>query len=263
MATDPENWLATIFRRAESDRWCTRPFCTTCGCHRFREEVWNSAAAQAGLAMSYAVPGQFGAALSRCSPAERQALVLAVILGLRGLSREDCSSEAFRTVLVDLERMRFALVPAMDLEFDLAHSPAGDELGRMRRHEERRREERLANERYNSPEAVEERKRLALARSAEQDIRRREARRQRDDDRLNLIAALNAMPVPERLARLAKDEGFPLDAVRDALPIVQEADLVALGRSDAAALAARIGRRRGEWGRLRRMLEGWLGGTKV
>ena len=59
----------------------------------------------------------------------------------------------------------------------------------------------------------------------------------------------------ERLSRFATDPALILDIVSGELIPAQERDLVGLGKAEAAALVARIDRRKAAWGRLRDMLE--------
>ena len=59
----------------------------------------------------------------------------------------------------------------------------------------------------------------------------------------------------ERLSRFATDPALTLDCVSAELIPAQERDLIDLEMAYAVALVARIGRRKGAWGRLRRMIE--------
>ncbi|MBX3463980.1 MAG: hypothetical protein KF830_12480 [Planctomycetes bacterium] len=70
-----------------------------------------------------------------------------------------------------------------------------------------------------------------------------------------MLAALVRLPAFERLSRFATDPALNLDCVSPELIPDQEGDLVDLERATAVALIARIGRRKGRWGRLRRMLD--------
>ncbi|MGA1267420.1 MAG: hypothetical protein ACO32J_09600 [Phycisphaerales bacterium] len=125
----------------------------------------------------------------------------------------------------------------------------------MREHAERQRERSLRHERFNSALAVEERERLRREQAAQRHATRQTHARQRGQERLQLLASLAKLPMPDRLACLARDESIRLGMVTDAVLAVQHADLSGLGRAETAALVGRIGKRGGGWGRLRRLLE--------
>ena len=72
---------------------------------------------------------------------------------------------------------------------------------------------------------------------------------------MDLLAALARLPVAERLSRFAIDPALKLGLVSAELIPAQESDIVDLERATAAALILRIDRRKGKWGRLRRMIE--------
>jgi len=143
----------------------------------------------------------------------------------------------------------------MVLDTELSGTPAGEALGRMRAHADTvrlSREQRLASE---SPQAVEERRRVKRAQRATVQAQRHVDKRSRDIDRLKLLETLTLLSPAERLSRFATDTALNLDAVPTELIPAQEMDLVDLERAQLAALLMRISQRRGAWGRLRRMLK--------
>lgn len=143
----------------------------------------------------------------------------------------------------------------MALDSELSGTPAGDALARMREHAERIIAERKRREAYESPQAVEERKRVKREQRAIAHALRQSETRRRNAERLELLAALARLSAAERLSLFAKDAALKLDCVPAQLIPAQESDLNDLGMETAVALVARIGRRKGAWGRLRRMIE--------
>ncbi|NBX25776.1 MAG: hypothetical protein EBQ99_06970 [Planctomycetes bacterium] len=179
----------------------------------------------------------------------------ALIQGLRRVSAEWSSSDAIRTVLVDLQSCGLDHAHAAELLQQLRGTPAGVGMMLMREHAERRLERRLRHEQFNSAPAIEERERLRREQAAQRHATRQTHARQRGQERLQLLASLAKLPMPDRLACLARDESIRLDMVMDAVLAVQQADLAGLGHAEAAALVERIGERGGGWARLRRLLE--------
>jgi len=125
----------------------------------------------------------------------------------------------------------------------------------MAAHDEWIRAERARREAYESPQAVEERKRVRREERARAHALRQSQTRKRNAERLELLAALARLSVVERLSQFAMDPALNLDGVPPELIPGQEGELVGLETAAAVALIARIGRRKGEWGRLRRMLQ--------
>jgi hypothetical protein len=245
------NWLEIVFHKAYAARWCTRPFCTTCGCQEFRRAYLSAAAMQAGLPVRFQAPRHPREVLAECSAPDRQLLVETLIEGLRGVSAEWSSSDAMQAVMVDLRSIRRDRMAAADLESRQGDTPAGGGLMRIRQQAQRR----LEHEQFNSARAVEERERLRREQAAQRHEARQALSRQRGQQRLQLLAALAQLPVPERLSRLARDPSIRLGLVTDAVLAVQPADLAGLDHAEAATLVTQIGRRRGRWRALQRMLE--------
>ncbi len=250
-----DNWLETVFRNAENARWCTRPFCTTCGCQEFRRAYLSGAAIQAGLPVRFQAPRHPRRVFEDCSAHDQRLLVQALIQGLRRVSARWSNSDAIRTVLVDLQSYGLGHAHAAELLHQLRDTPAGVGMMLMREHAERQRERSLRHEQFNSALAVEERERLRREQAAQRHATRQTHARQRGQERLQLLASLAKLPMPDRLACLARDESIRLGMVTDAVLAVQHADLSGLGRAETAALVGRIGKRGGGWGRLRRLLE--------
>jgi len=249
------NWLEVVFRKADAARWCTRPFCTTCGCQEFRRAYLSAAAMQGGLPVRFQAPRHPREVLAECSAPDQQLLVETLIEGLRGVSAKWSSSDAMQAVMVDLRSIRRDRMAAADLETRLGDTPAGSRLMRMRQQAERQAQRKLEHEQFNSAQTVEERERLRREQAAQRHEARQVLSRQRGQERLQLLAALAQMPVPERLSRLARDPSIRLGLVTDAVLAVQPADLAGLDHAEAEALVTRIGRRRGRWRALQRMLE--------
>ena len=252
------NWLDDIFQQAERSRWCTRPFCTTCGCQEFRPAYWSMAARHAGVAVRQPVRHARDV-LRGLSQTEVEAVVRSLVAGLRGLSQQWCGSDGLRTIMVDLDPPLLMHGVALDLARELAFTPAGAALMRMRAHEEQRRQERARREAYESPEAVEQRMRDEAERRAQQHAARQAEAAERGAERLRLLEQLAAMSPPQRLARFATDGGLNLDLIPQDLVPTRHADVAALDPQVAQALVGRIGGRRRAWGRLRREIESRFG----
>jgi hypothetical protein len=252
------NWLNDIFQQAEQSRWCTRPFCTTCGCQEFRLAYWCMAARRAGVVVRQPVR-RAGDVVRGFSQTESDAVVRSLVAGLRGLSPQWCDSTGFRTVLVDLDPPLLMHGVALDLARELAFTPAGAALTRMRAHEKERRQERARREAYESPEAVEHRMRDEAERRAQRHADRQAAAAERGAERLRLLEQLAAMSPQQRLARFATDDGLNLDFIPQDLVPTRQADVAALDPQVAQALVARIGGRPRAWGQLRREIESRFG----
>ena len=253
---DPGGWLEAVLVHARDTRWCTRPYCTTCGCLEFRRAFWTAAARQAGVGTarlkSACHPHSF---FEGFSAGEREATVRALVAGLRQLPPEWGNTEAFRTIIIDLYPPLIMHGVPMALADELSGTPAGEVLARMEAHDESIRAERARREAYESPQAVEERKRVNREEKARAHALRQSQTRKRNTKRLGLLASLARLSVAERLSRFAMDPALNLDCVSHELIPAQETELVDLETATAVALIARIGRRKGEWGRLRHMIE--------
>ena len=108
---------------------------------------------------------------------------------------------------------------------------------------------------FDRPQAVEERRRVKRAKRAVLHARRQSETRRKNFERLEMLAALARLSPVERLSRFATDPTLTLDCVTVDLISVQERDVLELESAKAVALLARIGRRKGAWGQMRRMLE--------
>lgn len=248
-------WLEAVLVGAQDAGWCMTPYCTTCGCLEFRLAYWDAAAKQAGLANQFKSARHPRDILAGVTSAEREALVRALVAGLRNLPGVWTNSKAFRTIVIDLDPPLILHGVPLVLAAELSGTPAGETLARMHEIASEARaqgERRRADE---SPEAVENRKRDKREKAAIAHDRRQAETRRRNADRLDVLAALARLTPTERLLRFATDAALNLDCVSSELIPAQERDLVDLERTQALDLLARIGRRKGAWGRLRRMLE--------
>ena len=252
---DASGWLEAVLVGAQGARWCMQPYCTTCGCVEFRRAYWAAAARQAGIASRFEsarLPREFFVGVST---AERDVLVRTLVAGLRELPLIWSNSDAFRTIIMDLDPPLLLHGVPMALDTELHATPAGEALSRMRAHSEEARARRDRQQAYDSTQAVEERKRVEREKRAIAHTSRQSETRRRNAARLELLAALARLSPVERLSRFATDPALKLDCVSAELIPAQERDLVDLEKGKAIALLARIGRRKGPWGRLRRMLE--------
>lgn len=95
----------------------------------------------------------------------------------------------------------------------------------------------------------EARKRVRRRERARLHALRQSESRKRSAERLELLAARARLPVHTRLVSFATDPALQPDRVSPGLIPAQDTDLVDLGAAEAVALVARIGGRRGAWGR--------------
>lgn len=256
---DSGGWLEAVLVDAREARWCTRPYCTTCGCLEFRRAFWGAAARQAGVGTARLRSARHPRdVFEGFSAGEREATVRALVAGLRQLPPEWCATEAFRTIIIDLHPPLITHGVPMVLATELSGTPAGEGLARMVAHDQSIRAERERREAYESLRATEERKRVKRVEKARAHSLRQSQTRKRNTERLELLAALARLSVAERLSRFAMDPALNLDCVSPELIPAQEGELGDVETATAVALIARIGRRKGEWGRLRRMIENRL-----
>ncbi len=249
------SWLEVVLIRAQDAGWCVQPYCTTCGSFEFRLAYWREAAQQAGMdiQINHAHhPRDFFAAFTTV---EREVIVRTLVAGLRQLPPRWCHSDAFQTIIIDLDPPFIRHGVPITLDSELRATPAGEELTRMRAHTSRLSEERARREAFNSPQAVEERKRVDREKRATEHAHRLSEMDRRKNQRLELLMDLTRLSIAERLTRFAIDETLNLDWVSNELITAEESDLNDLEMAKAVALVARIGRRKGAWGRLRRLIE--------
>jgi hypothetical protein len=258
MPHDDDKWLNDVFHQAEESRWCTRPYCTTCGCHKFRSAYWCIAAQRAGIATpSIALyPREL---LNGLLVHEVDAVVRSLISGVRGLRLEWCNSQSFQTVLIDLDSTPNRISGAISLLDELSGTPAFAALRRIHAHARERSDARRRRETFESPEAVEERRRIEQQRRASQHADRQAETAARNVDRMKLLEQLAGLPTMQRLVKFATDVKLNLDCIPDELIPTQSSDVMGVDPVLSKALLDRIGNRRAAWGRLRRVIEQQFG----
>ncbi len=101
----------------------------------------------------------------------------------------------------------------MNLTTELSGTPAGEGLARMEAHDESIRAVLARRAAYESPQAVEERKRVKWEERARAHALRQSQTRNKNTERLGLLAALARLSVVERLSRFAMDPALNLDCV--------------------------------------------------
>lgn len=252
------SWLEIVLFNAQVAGWCMRPSCTTCGCLEFRHAYWTGAVQQAGMSARIESPRHPRDLLAAFSSAEREVIVRTLVAGLRQLPPRWCHSEGFRAIIIDLDPPLIQLGVPMVLDTELYDTPAAEGLARMRAHASKLSEERRRNEAFNSPQAVEERKRVDRTRKAAEHALRLSETHWRNTQRLELLANLARLSIAERLSQFALDQTLNLDCVSAELIPGEDNDLNDMEMAKAVILVARIGQRKGAWGRLRRLIENWL-----
>ena len=252
---DSGGWLEAVFVGAQGAGWCMRPFCTTCGCLEFRQACWAAAARQAGIASRFESPRHPRDIIGGVSASERDLLVRTLVAGLRELPPVWRNSKAFRTIIMELDPPLLLHGVLIDLGAEFSASPAGEGLAHMRAHSEKERAQWERHQAYENPQAVEERKRVKREKRAIAHASRQAETHRANTERLKLLAALARLSPSERLSRFATDPALKLDCVSAELIPGQERDLIDFDKEKMVALLTRIGRRKGPWGCLRRMLE--------
>lgn len=187
---DLNSWLEALLVGAQDAGWCMRPYCTTCGCLEFRRAYWAAAARQAEIVSPFESTRPLRDILVEISAAKREALVRTLVAGLRELPPLWSDSEAFRTIINDLDPPLILHGVPMALDIELSGTPAGEALARMRAHAEEARTRRERHDAFESPQAVEERKRVKREKRAIAHARRQSETRRRNTERLELLAAL-------------------------------------------------------------------------
>ena len=258
------SWLEALINKAEKSRWCTRPYCTTCGCSKFRLALWGEAMLQAGAGSErpHSSPDPRDR-LNALSQSERARTVGAVIAGLRQLAEHCCNTEAIRTILIDLFPLMLMHGVGLSLATELSGTPAGRCLARMIAHEQAVQKARNQHEAYERPEAVKERVRVRKAEKAQAHSLRQSQGQARAAARQELLAALGRLSASERLVRFAVDSLLNIDSVSHDLIPVESGVVSSLDRATALTLLARVGQRKGAWDGLRRALETQLSAGSV
>jgi len=249
------SWLQPVFIGTPGRARCTKPFCTTCGSLDFRSDLWNGAAKQAGIAIRFPDNENPHTVLANRPMADRESLGHALIAGLRALPSRWLESEPLRTAIIEFQILRDQHGVDLDLEVALAGTTAGEEMARMREHSARMLKQRRRYEASQTPQAIEEWRRFKREARAKAHSERQLIALRRNQRRVELLSALAGQSPAERLDRFANDRDLALECIPTELIPSHGRDLESVGRATISALIARIGRRRGPWGNLRRMLE--------
>lgn len=205
------DWLEAVIVGARDAQWCTKPFCTTCGCMEFRRAFWAAAARQAGIDNRFEIGHLPHDIMAGVSEAGRERIILNLVAGVRQMPAKWSDSDAFRTIVIDLDSALIRHGVPIVLDAELSATPAGDGLARMRAHAEWVSAERERREAYESPQAVEERKRAKGEKRESAHALRQSQSRGANARRLELLAALACLSAPERLSRFAMDPALNLD----------------------------------------------------
>lgn len=222
---------------------------------KFRRAYWAAAAREVGLEGCFKPARLPREILAGVSATDHNSLVQALLAGLRDLRSSATESDAFRTIILDLDPLFIKHGVATSLDSALSGTPAGAALGRMRAHADLLRTKRAQLSAYESPPAIEARQRAKRERRAAVQAQRRLDKQRRDLARRELLQKLSGMSPSERLSRFVSDPELIFDTVPAELVAIPDTDLADLNEADAIALISRIGERRGAWGRLRRLLK--------
>lgn len=212
-------WLSRIFVEAKENKWCTKPYCTTCGSREFWIAVYDSALASANLE----APVHEGLKTLRAFSALAEAL--------RYITLEEMSAniDAVRTILIHANALgtmklvcEFPVHAISDVTGaemlceSLYGCPVGDELKRMCDHTQSLAERGFMRAKFEREAPLREE---AARAAAIQKIQERKGRKsKRDARRMEILQLLAQLTDIERLRLLAGGKaGVPLGAIPQSL----------------------------------------------
>ena len=266
----PQSWLIEFVALAAKEKWCNKLWCTTCGAMQFR----GGLAQRVCERLEFKLPQLAGTTLGSPHPPLLHDLpndlflkaVEVVAQELRDVRFGDflaVCDEQYAEHSVGMILSEIGVMPGQPLIFQsqvawriIEGSEVGDYANQWKAYAGQRIEEKSRRDEYESPEATLRRKEERRRARAEAQMARLRQKAVRDRERGEFLDALRAMPVRERLGRLAEGvDPWPLDAipaaiVQDALTIVDQ-----VPPHLREALARRIGRRRRIWSQLRQRLD--------
>ncbi len=245
------NWLQEVLEQAHAKRWCTRPYCTTCGSRPFIRACVAGACSHSRVEVDFDANPAPMRTLDGLSSEESESVFRSFIVGLRGVQEGWAGQSGVRLILIHLNSplIRWGVVACLD---DLLEaSPVGLELQRMRAHTEVRAEASRRHEERNSPENLAairaERQRKARLRQVEHQQRKDDI----DSQRARVRQELEELTARERLVRIASlPPEFALDRVPWEL-IPRAAEVLTLDPEICRALLLRIRGHDGPWEEMR------------
>ena len=251
--TPSSNWLIDVFQAAQSNSWCMKPNCTTCGAQDFRLAIFQRAYDSAGSEIRQLSWSDVWNGLTSLSDSERIIAIHEIAERLKKLPRlENIPEDGLRVVFMDLNRIYEPRDNGRSLDEVLSATPAGNYLTLMRGHSARlsaERAERGRIERENR-ERRERRKRAHFAR-----IRVSRTRWDRIEGGNGpihkFLRKFRDISPADKLKKLAADHfAFPLEIIpRDLIPV--DANVFALNSEERERLIIRIDNRSGRWHRLK------------
>jgi hypothetical protein len=253
--TPAPNWLTEVFRTAQSNNWCMRPYCTTCGAQYFRLAIFQNAYNFAGSEIRKLSWSDVWNGLTSLSEPERKNVTHEIAERLRTLpSLKNIPENGLRVVFMDLDRMYDSQGNGLSLDEGLGATPAGNYLALMRRHSARLSAERAEQGRIEK-ENTEKRKRRKSSASAQTRAPRAQWERIESGNGPihKFLRKFREISVADRLKILAADDFmFPLEIIpRNLIPL--DTNFFALSAEERKNLVRRIGNRSGRWRRLKKL----------
>jgi hypothetical protein len=258
-------WLVKLLDKRRLLKWCVKPYCTTCGCRNFRDNVIAFLSRKFG----FQLPDLAGHRLlwDALSPNDATLCFKEIVAALDELPKSNLDNQdnqALEVILIDLYAMK--LVPMLS-----SSQPYGDiikgtwvegEFSAMDDAAARRFEIQKEQAEYNSPVRVKEREekkrieeealRIATQKKVEDRLEKSSQRK------LEINAFLDDFSRRDEKSRLltlaSKELNIPLDVIPPDLIPVNPEIVSTLSREDKDRLMGRIDRRRGVLGELKAIL---------
>ena len=252
------NWLEEILEEAKRKNWCTMPYCTTCGSTEFRNRVFGTAASIAGiklinrssgLRVEGAIPEED---IDHCNRVVAEA-IKAIPEPVDPYGKE---REALVTLMILIGYADQLLGHVgMSLLFPSLVSLKGSWAGKIldERQEQQEVRAELRRERMEQQQRA---RKLRGERDRVERIAYLKRQRENNEQRLSVIERFTSLSAGEKLQWMAEAE-FPLvlDAIPEELIPIDEEDVEVLSSGERKALLEKLGqRRRGVWGRIRKLL---------
>ena len=258
MERNEPTWLEALLSEAKRKNWCINAWCSTCGSLMFRNELLPRAARHVGVELPPHGLRRSGPLAKNLDPENLQRCCTAILESMATLPESmgrGFHIAAVIFILNDLHQMMWPFLGVIETalegtwvgeEYKALQEERVESRERAERHERRQKEERrLAVERRT--QRTRERKAAIEARA--------HLKVERDLRRLAFLDELATLAPKTRIERLLNDDvEFPIGAVpADLIPDCK--DLVRFLEPDTRArLIKTIGRRRGVWAPLRKVL---------
>lgn len=252
---EPEPWLQGVIRESLAKSHCVAPYCTTCGASEFRSAVYAALWARACPLEKAALPSRLADFPTTAKP--RVIDCLARALG----EIQECDEvlrpkfkQAVRLLLIEMSHnLLLGIMTGKSVQSHLRGTYAGQVLREAEDHSNMLSARRAERDEYERQ--VPERRRLRAAERQRAHLGRIEETRGKNDLRKDVLRKLVALEASERLRAMASVSlAIPLDAVPAEMVPLDVTAIAKLPQTEIVNLQTKIGRRRGVWGELKRLL---------